>query len=56
MWRGAESIRAFIEENKTAYYLYLTPGTKRYCPSPPWPLRCWALSTPRGRVRPGGRL
>ena len=28
----AESIRAFIEENKTAYYLYLTPSTKRYYP------------------------
>ena len=28
----AESSRAFIEENKTACYLYLTPSTKRYYP------------------------
>ena len=28
----AEAIRAFIEEHKTAYYLYLTPSTKRYYP------------------------
>ena len=34
MWRRgeAEAIRAFIEEHKTAYYLYLTPSTKRYYP------------------------
>ncbi len=28
----AEAIRAFIQEHKTAYYLYLTPSTKRYYP------------------------
>ncbi len=28
----AQAIRAFIEENHTGYYLYLTPGTKRYYP------------------------
>lgn len=28
----AQAIRTFIEENKTGYYLYLTPSTKRYYP------------------------
>ncbi len=28
----AQAIREFIEENGTAYYLYLTPSTKRYYP------------------------
>ena len=28
----AQAIRDFIEENNTGYYLYLTPGTKRYYP------------------------
>ena len=28
----AQAIRTFIEENHTGYYLYLTPGTKRYYP------------------------
>lgn len=30
--QDAKAIRAFIEENKTSYYLYLTPSTKRYYP------------------------
>lgn len=30
--QDAKAIRAFIEENNTSYYLYLTPSTKRYCP------------------------
>ena len=28
----AQAIRTFIEENKTGYYLYLTPSTKRLLP------------------------
>lgn len=30
--QDAKAIRAFIEENNTSYYLYLTPSTKRYYP------------------------
>ena len=28
----AEAIRTYIKENKTSFYLYLTPGTRRYYP------------------------